>query len=185
MRFDKNRLALLAGIDDRDQYFGKTLRENFTHGLTSEAEDDLDAVEDDEEAPLDAEAGEELEAEEGGEEAMVSKEEVADAMADVLGVDPVELAALVTGGEEEVADEDLEAGEEVEDLELEESEEEKRQKDANYLDGVDESRIRKAIRKEIAAVIKEARVQSTTRRMRAARKTKSVAVAMGFKKTRK
>ncbi len=187
MRFDKNRLALLAGIDDRDQYFGKTLRENFSHGLTAESEDDLDAVEDEAEAPLDAEAGEEAEAEEGGDEAMVSKEEVADAMADVLGVDPVELAALVGGdeeaGDEEVADEDLEAGEEVEDLELEESEEEKRQKDANYLDGVDESRIRKAIRKEIAAVIKEAKAKSTSRTLRNARRTKSVAVAMGFKKS--
>ena len=48
MRFNKDRLALLAGIDDRDQYFGKTLRENFTHGLAVEAEDDLDAVEDEE-----------------------------------------------------------------------------------------------------------------------------------------
>ena len=58
MRFNKDRLALLAGIDDRDQYFGKTLRENFTHGLAVEAEDDLDAVEDEEETPLDAEEGE-------------------------------------------------------------------------------------------------------------------------------
>ena len=75
MRFDKNRLALLAGIDDRDQYFGKTLRENFSHGLTAEAEDELDAAEEEgEEAPLDVEGGDEEVAEEGGEEEMVSKE---------------------------------------------------------------------------------------------------------------
>jgi hypothetical protein len=188
MRFNKDRLALLAGIDDRDQYFGKTLRENFTHGLAVEAEDDLDAVEDEDEMPLDAEGGDEEMAEEGGDEEMVSKEEVADAVADVLGVDPVELAALVAGDEEAAeGDEEAEEGgdEEVADLELEESEEEKRQKDANYLDGVDESRIRRAIRKEIASVVNEARRNRTSRQMRAARRTKSVAVAMGFKKTRK
>ena len=172
MRFNKDRLALLAGIDDRDQYFGKTLRENFTHGLAVEAEDDLDAVEDEEEAPLDAEEGEEV-AEEGGDEEMVSKEEVADAVAGVLGVDAEELAALVAG--DEGGEEDLEAEEggeeeEVEDLELE---------------GQYEARIRKAIRKEISTVISEARRNSTARTMRNARRTKSVAVAMGFKKNRK
>ncbi len=176
MRFNKDRLALLAGIDDRDQYFGKTLRENFSHGLAVEAEDDLDAVEDEEEVPLDAEGGEEELGEEGeGEEEMVSREEVADAVADVLGVDAEELAALVTGeegGEEEAAEEggEEEGGEEVEELELE---------------GQYESRIRRAIRKEIAAVINEARRNKTSRQMRTARRTKSVAVAMGFKKTRK
>ena len=176
MRLNKDRLALLAGIDDRDQYFGKTLRENFSHGLTAEAEDDLDAVEDEDEMPLDAEGGEEEVAEEGGEEEMVSREEVADAVADVLGVDAAELAALVTGeegAEEEGAEEEgAEAGdeEEVEDLELE---------------GQYESRIRKAIRKEIAAVISEARRNKSARQMRNARRTKSVAVAMGFKKPRK
>ena len=175
MRFDKNRLALLAGIDDRDQYFGKTLRENFSHGLTAEAEDELDAAEEEgEEAPLDVEGGDEEVAEEGGEEEMVSKEEVADAMADVLGVDAEELAALVTGeegGEEEAAEEggDEEGGDEIEDLELEG-------------DVYREARIRKAILKEIAAVIRETKSRRESNRLRKARRTKSVAVAMGFKK---
>ena len=174
MRFNKNRLALLAGIDDRDQYFGKTLRENFSHGLTAEAEDELDAAEEEaEEAPLDVEGGDEEMAEEGGDEEMVSKEEVADAMADVLGVDAEELAALVAGeeGAEEGAEEggEEEGGEEVEDLELEG-------------DVYREARIRKAIRKEIAAVIRETKSRKESNRLRKARRTKSVAVAMGFKK---
>jgi hypothetical protein len=172
MRFNKNRLALLAGIDDRDQYFGKTLRENFSHGLTAEAEDELDAAEEEaEEAPLDAEEGEDL-AEEGGEEEMVSKEEIATAVADVLGVDAEELTALVSGedaAEEGGEDAAEEGGEEVADLELEG-------------DVYREARIRKVIRKEIAAVIREAKAKGDASRLRKARRAKSVAVAMGFKK---
>jgi hypothetical protein len=173
MRFDKNRLALLAGIDNRDQYFGKTLNENFSHGLAVEAEDDLDAAEDaEDDVPLDADGDEEEAAlEDDAEVEMVSKEEVADAMADILGVDAAELAALVSGDEAEPEGDAEEASDEdpVEDLELE----------AHY------EGLRRTIRKEIAAVINEARRTAATRRIRAARRTKSVAVAMGFKKTRK
>ena len=103
MKYNKDRMALLAGIDGRDEYFGKTLRENFSFGGMAEAEDDLDAAEDaGDDTPVDVEGGDE-----GGDEApaedMVSKEDVAGALADVLGVDAGELTALVSdeGGEDE------------------------------------------------------------------------------------
>ena len=168
MRYNKNRFALLAGIDGRDQYFGKTLRENYSFGVTSEAEDDLDAAEDEaaEDAPIDVEG--EPAAEEGAEE-MVSKEDVAVALSDILGVDSEELTALVSA-DEEAGEEDLDAeegeeGEEGEELELEL-----------------ESRLRKAIRSEISSVIKEAHKKNMEAKIRSARRRKSVAVAMGYKK---
>ena len=196
MIFNKNRLALLAGIDNRDQYFGKTLREN-----TAIYED-----EGAEEVPLDVEdeeAGEEvdLEAEAGDEEA-VPKEEIADALAPLLGVDAEELSALVSGGEEvadeegdeEVADEegDEEIALESDVIVVDASEEGieysgSRHDHDEELSGpaaVAERRLRKAIRKEIASVLKETRTKRSNSDIRRARKTKSLAAVMGFDRKR-
>ena len=178
MIYNKNRLALLAGIDGRDQYFGKTLHENSLW----EAEDDLDAAEDEEEAPLDAEEVD-MEAEEGGEEEAVPKEEIVDALAPMLGVDAEELSALVSGdeaaeeegGEEEAAEE--EGGEE--ELELEnDSLEAGHVQDEN---SVYESRLRRAIRNEIRQVINEALMDRDLKQISNARRTKSVSAIMGYK----
>jgi len=167
MIYNKSRLALLAGIDNRDQYFGKTLRENSLW----EAEDDLDAVEDEEEAPLDAE-GEDEEAAEGDEES-IPKEEVVDALAPMLGVDAEELSALVSG-DEEAAEE--EGGEDEFALES----------DVVVVDAsgeveVHESRLRRAIRSEIRGVIKEVMLEKEMKQLTHARRTKSVAAAMGYR----
>ena len=212
MKYNKDRMALLAGIDGRDEYFGKTLRENFSFGGMSEAEDDLDAVEDaDDDTPVDVEGGEE-----GGEEApaedMVSKEDVAGALADVLGVDAGELTALVSDTGEEAEEEDAEEGDEEaeeegddegDDLDLdlgeadekgdvdeayeadekEEVDEADGKKDPSGSKGKDAvSEIRKIVRRELASMIKEGKQKNIESRIRAARRHKSVAVAMGYKK---
>ena len=196
MKYNKDRMALLAGIDGRDEYFGKTLRENFAYGGMSEAEDDLDAAEDaEDDTPVDVEGGEEEAAEEAPAEDMVSKEDVAGALADVLGVDAGEITALVSGdeeGEEEAEEDDAEEGdeegddEEGEDLDLDLGEadeveeayeaDEKSEKD----DAVNE--IRRIVRRELASMIKESKQKNIERKIRAARRHKSVAVAMGYKK---
>ena len=201
MKYNKDRMALLAGIDGRDEYFGKTLRENFSFGGMAEAEDDLDAAEDaGEDTPVDVEG-----ADEGGEEApaedMVSKEDVAGALADVLGVDAGELTALVSdeGGEETEEDEaeeeeaedeggegddlDLDLGEADEKEEVDEAYEADEKEEADEkkeADAVNE--IRKIVRRELASMIKESKQKNIESRIRAARRHKSVAVAMGYKK---
>lgn len=172
MVYNKNRLALLAGIDNRDQYFGKTLAESSLW----EAEDDLDAVEDEEEAPLEAEEGEE------GEEESIPKEDVVDALAPILGVDAEELSALVSG--EEGGDEEAEEGGDEEDagdeLELE--------NDVLVVDNSEEAeveiyetRLRRAIRGEIRNVINEVLLEKEMKQIAAGRRTKSVAAAMGYR----
>lgn len=193
MKYNKDRMALLAGIDDRDEYFGKTLRENYAFGGMAEAEDDLDAAEDaEDDTPVDVEGGEE-----GGEEApaddMVSKEDVAGALADVLGVDAEELTALVSDegseGEEEGEDEEAEEGGEEEgedlDLDLGEADEKEEVEEAYEADEKEEeavNEIRRIVRRELASMIKESKQKNIERKIRAARRHKSVAVAMGYKK---
>jgi len=172
MIYNKGRIALLAGIDDRDQYFGKTLLENSLW----EAEDDLDAAEDEEEAPLEAEEVEEDE-EVGGES--IPKEDVVDALAPVLGVDAEELLALVSGEEGDEAEVDDEEAEE-DPLELE--------SDAIVVDasrhrepGPREARLRRAIRGEIRDVISEVMLEKDMKQLTNARRMKSVAAAMGYR----
>ena len=182
MRFDKNRFALLAGLEGRDEYFGKTLNENYSFGGVAEAEDDLDAAEDEEEAPIDVEGGEEEGSEEEADAGeMVSKEEVAGALADVLGVDSEELTALVTGGEEGGEEGEAEEGGEPEggeeggdDLDLDLGESDRA--------SVAEARIRRIIRKEINSLVSEARKKDTEAQIRRARRKKSVSALMGYKK---
>ena len=183
MIYDKKRLALLAGIDSRDQYFGQTLRENSLW----EAEDDLDAAEDEEEAPLEAEGGEEEVAEEeAGDEEAVPKEEIVDALAPMLGVDAAELSALVSGeeeGAEEEGAEDAEAegGDDL-DLELE--------SDVLVVDAseeevsVHEARLRRAIRGEIKKVISEVMFKRDMEQISYAHRTKSISAIMGYKAAR-
>jgi len=186
-------MALLAGIDGRDEYFGKSLRENFAFGGMAEAEDDLDAVEDaEDDTPVDVEGGEE-----GGDEApaedMVSKEDVAGALADVLGVDAAELTALVSDGGEEAEDEggdEEEADDEGDDLDLDlgEADEKEEVDEADEKEETEEkekkavNEIRKIVRRELASMIKEGKQKNIESRIRAARRHKSVAVAMGYKK---
>jgi SpoVK/Ycf46/Vps4 family AAA+-type ATPase len=175
MIYNKGRFALLAGIDDRDQYFGKTLLENSLW----EAEDDLDAAEDEEEAPLEAEEAEE---DEEGEEESIPREDIIDALAPVLGVDPEELSALVSGdegGDEEVELDDDEEAEE-DSLELE--------SDVVVVDAsseheydVHEARLRRAIRGEIRDVISEVMLEKDMKQLTNARRMKSVAAAMGYR----
>lgn len=193
MIFNKNRLALLAGIDNRDQYFGKTLRENRALYEEEGAEEEVPLDVEDEAVDADAD----LEAEAGDEEA-VPKEEIADALAPLLGVDAEELSALVSGGEEEAGDEEEDLGGE------EEAEEEvalesdvivvdASEEDVVYADSdeelsgpaaVAERRLRRAIRKEIASVIKETRAERAGNDIRRARRKKSVAAIMGFDRKR-
>ena len=180
MIYDKKRLALLAGIDSRDQYFGKTLRESSLW----EAEDELDAAEDEEEAPIEAEEGEE----EAPSEEAVPKEEIVDALAPMLGVDAAELSALVTGEDEEAEpaeDEEAEPAEdegEDSDLELE--------GDVLVVDAsedevqVHESRLRRAIRGEIKKIINEAIIERDMKQISHARRTKSISAIMGYKAAR-
>lgn len=202
MKYNKDRMALLAGIDGRDEYFGKTLRENFAFGGMSEAEDDLDAAEDaEDDTPVDVEGGEEEAAEEAPAEDMVSKEDVAGALADVLGVDAGEITALVSGdeGEEDADDEeegedeedDAEEGDDEEgedlDLDLGEADEKDEVEEAYEADEKAEeddavNEIRRIVRRELASMIKESKQKNIERKIRAARRHKSVAVAMGYKK---
>jgi hypothetical protein len=168
MRFNKNRVALLAGLSGRDEYFGKSLNENFSYGGVAEAEDDLDVVEDEDEAPIDVEGGEEEAEAEADAGEMVSKEDVAAALADVLGVDSEELSALVSGDEEDSGDEEEDLG----DLDLGESDR------ASFA----EARVRAIIRKEINSIVLEARRKDTESQIRTARRKKSVAALMGYKK---
>ena len=199
MKYNKDRMALLAGIDNRDEYFGKTLRENYAFGGMAEAEDDLDAAEDaEDDTPVDVEGGEEEAAEEAPAEDMVSKEDVAGALADVLGVDAEEITALVSGDEEgeEEAEEDEgaddeegeeggdEEGEDI-DLDLGEADEKDEVEEAYEADEKEEetvNEIRRIVRRELASMIKESKQKNIERKIRAARRHKSVAVAMGYKK---
>ena len=180
MIYDKKRLALLAGIDSRDQYFGQTLRESSLW----EAEDDLDAAEDEEEAPLEAEGGEEEVAEEeAGNEEAVPKEEIVDALAPMLGIDAAELSALVSG-EEEGAEEEGAEEEGAEDLDLE------LESDVLVVDAseegisVHEARLRKAIRGEIKKVISEVMIKRDMEQISYAHRTKSISAIMGYKAAR-
>jgi len=185
MIYDKKRLALLAGIDSRDQYFGQTLRESSLW----EAEDDLDAAEDEEEAPLEAEGGEEEVAEEeAGNEEAVPKEEIVDALAPMLGIDAAELSALVSGeeegAEEEGAEEEGAEEEGAEDLDLE------LESDVLVVDAseegisVHEARLRKAIRGEIKKVISEVMIKRDMEQISYAHRTKSISAIMGYKAAR-
>jgi len=184
MEFNKDRLALLAGIDNRDEYFGKTLKENI--GLWE--------AEDEEEVPLDAEAGAEEEGEEldfgeeedAADEEAVPKEDVIDALAPLLGVDVEELSALVTGdegGDEEEGD-DEEGGDEEEG----DDEEFALESDVIVVDAseddidVHEARLRRAIRKEISSVIYEVRNERALKDIKKGYRTKSLAAVMGYKR---
>lgn len=194
MKYNKNRMALLAGIDGRDEYFGKSLRENFAYGGMAEAEDDLDAAEDaEDDTPVDVEGGEEEAAEEAPAEDMVSKEDVAGALADVLGVDAEELTALVSdeGGEEEEGDEeeaDEEEGEEEagdeegEDLDLDLGEADEKESGDEKEEEAAVNEIRRIIRRELASMIKEGKQKNIENRIRRARRHKSIAKALGYKK---
>lgn len=178
MIYNKNRLALLAGIDGRDEYFGKTLKENSS---LWEAEEELDAAEDGEEMPLDAEEGEE-DVDAASDEEAVPKEEIVDALAPMLGVDAEELSALVTGDDAEAGEEEPADEEGDEDLELE--------SDVLVVDAseeevqVYESRLRKAIRSEIRKVISEAVLDRDMKQISHARRTKSISAIMGYKAAR-
>ena len=196
MKYNKDRMALLAGIDGRDAYFGKTLRENYSFGGVAEAEDDLDAAEDaEDDTPVDVEGAAE---EEAPAEDMVSKEDVAAALADVLGVDAEEVTALVSSDDdedEEAEDEDEEDEDEEDEDEEDEGGDEDLDLDLGEADEVEEAyeadekeeddavnEIRRIVRNELASMIKESKQKNIENRIRAARRHKSVAVAMGYKK---
>ena len=129
-------------------------------------------------------------------EDMVSKEDVAGALADVLGVDAAEITALVSdegsdegaeeeadeGGEEEADDEggedlDLDLGEADEKEEVEEAYEADEKEDEEAV-----NEIRRIVRRELSSMIKEGKAKNIERRIRNARRHKSLAVAMGYKK---
>lgn len=180
MRFDKNRFELLAGITGRDQYFGKTLRENYSGDSLSEAEEEGSGAESTNETPVDVEG-----ADEGAD--TVSKEDLAAALAGVLGVDAGALKSLVSGEKAEEAPAEEAKAEEAPGDDEKKDEDLALEADTCEVDDEDESmkneaRLRSAIRKELDFVIKEINTRATENHIRRSRSSKSVAVSMGFKK---
>lgn len=194
MRFNKNRISLLAGIDNRDQYFGKTLRENYAPGVLTEAEDESSESEDKgedtpvevkDDAPASDDTADTSATEESTGDDTVSKQDVAVALAGVLGVDSDAMTALVAGEKEEASDESSSAESGDAEASTDDSKELALETDMeNEVHGFYEARLRRVIRAELDSIIKESRGHghSIENQIRRARQAKSVAVALGYKK---